>query len=87
MEFFIISLVLLGFLCVVMVAAWAVQRATHNCGWVDMFWTYGTGVAGVAAALAPGVLSGGVTARGRIGGGAGGSVVASIGHLYPFAQP
>lgn len=40
-------------LIVVMALAWAVQRATHNAGWVDVFWTFGTGIAGVVFALAP----------------------------------
>jgi steroid 5-alpha reductase family enzyme len=53
-----ISLFLLVFLCAVMAAAWAVQRATHNAGWVDVFWTFGTGLAGAIAAF-----SGGVSAR------------------------
>jgi steroid 5-alpha reductase family enzyme len=39
------------FLC--MGAAWATQRAARNAGWVDVFWTFGVGVAGAAAALYP----------------------------------
>jgi steroid 5-alpha reductase family enzyme len=35
----------------VMGAAWATQRATGNVGWVDVFWTLGTGTVGVALAL------------------------------------
>jgi len=38
---------------VVMGAAWAVQRSARNAGWVDVFWTFGTGAACVMAALAP----------------------------------
>lgn len=39
------------FIC--MGAAWAAQRAANNAGWVDVFWTFGVGVAGAAAALYP----------------------------------
>jgi steroid 5-alpha reductase family enzyme len=37
----------------VMTGAWAAQKAAGNSGWIDVFWTYGTGAAGVAAALWP----------------------------------
>ena len=40
-------------MAVVMTAAWLVQRAVRNGGWVDGFWTFGTGAACVAAALWP----------------------------------
>ena len=40
-------------LSIVMTAAWAVQRITHNAGWVDTIWTFGVGAAGIAYALAP----------------------------------
>ena len=40
-------------LAMVMSAAWLVQRMTGNTGWVDVFWTFGTGAAGVAFALWP----------------------------------
>ena len=40
-------------MAVVMTAAWLVQRAVRNGGWVDVFWTFGTGAACVAAALWP----------------------------------
>ena len=40
-------------LCLVMIAGWAVQRAADNGGWTDVFWTFGTGLAGVAVALYP----------------------------------
>jgi steroid 5-alpha reductase family enzyme len=46
-----ISLFLLTFLVVVMAAAWGVQRSARNAGWVDVFWTVGTGAAGAIAAL------------------------------------
>lgn len=45
--------VVLGIMAVVMTAAWAVQRAAGNSGWIDVFWTYGTGLCGVLAALWP----------------------------------
>ncbi len=31
--------------------AWVVQRAAGNAGWVDVFWTFGVGLTGAAAAL------------------------------------
>lgn len=47
----------------VMFAAWAVQRAVGNSGWIDVFWTFGTGGAGAAAALLPFASDGGPSAR------------------------
>lgn len=44
--------ILLG-MALVMTASWLTQRATRNGGWVDVFWTFGTGAACVAAALWP----------------------------------
>ncbi len=40
-------------LLVVMALAWLVQRRLHNAGWVDVFWSFGTGIAGAIAAIAP----------------------------------
>jgi steroid 5-alpha reductase family enzyme len=40
-------------LSLIMSAAWAFQRRAGNAGWVDVFWTFGLGVVGVAVALAP----------------------------------
>jgi steroid 5-alpha reductase family enzyme len=40
-------------LSIVMTLAWAYQRRVGNAGWVDVFWTAGLGLAGVAMALAP----------------------------------
>jgi steroid 5-alpha reductase family enzyme len=40
-------------LTLLMAIAWAVQRRVTNAGWVDVFWTYGTGLAGAVCALAP----------------------------------
>ena len=51
----ITSLFCLAFLSVVMAAAWAVQRAMRNAGWVDVFWTFGTGAAGAITALSAGL--------------------------------
>lgn len=44
-------LVAIGLL-VVMAAAWLAQRVTGNAGWVDVFWSFGTALAGAAGALA-----------------------------------
>lgn len=38
----------------VMGIAWAMQRRLRNAGWIDVFWTFGTGTACVVAALWPG---------------------------------
>jgi steroid 5-alpha reductase family enzyme len=52
-----IALILAGFALAVMVAvmavAWWVQRRVGNSGWIDVFWTFGTGAACVAIALFP----------------------------------
>lgn len=40
-------------LCAVMALGWAFQRHRNNGGWTDVFWTFGTGAACVAVALAP----------------------------------
>lgn len=37
----------------VMTVAWLTQRAVRNGGWVDVFWTFATGGACIAAALWP----------------------------------
>ncbi len=37
----------------IMAVGWLVQRATGNGGWVDIFWTYGTGLTCVITALWP----------------------------------
>lgn len=47
------ALTILVMMALVMAAAWAWVRRTGNGGWTDVFWTYGTGVAGVIAALWP----------------------------------
>lgn len=40
-------------LAAIMAAAWAVQRATGQTGWIDSFWTFGVGATGAALAAAP----------------------------------
>lgn len=47
-----IALVAFG-LFATMATGWAVQRAAGNAGWVDVFWTFGVGIAGAAVALYP----------------------------------
>lgn len=46
-------LLVLVAMAVVMSAAWLVQRQSGNAGWVDVFWTFGTGAACVLMALWP----------------------------------
>lgn len=46
-------LVILGGMAAVMTVSWLTQRATRNGGWVDVFWTFGTGAACVVAAMWP----------------------------------
>jgi steroid 5-alpha reductase family enzyme len=43
----------LVFMLAVMSAAWITQRAMKNAGWVDVFWTLGTGLSCAAVALWP----------------------------------
>lgn len=40
-------------LSIIMAAAWSIQQRTGNSGWVDTVWTFGLGVVGGLAALAP----------------------------------
>jgi steroid 5-alpha reductase family enzyme len=40
-------------LSLVMTAAWRYQKQVGNAGWVDVFWTFATGAAGVMGALWP----------------------------------
>ena len=49
----ILLLVSAAGLALAMVAGWAFQRARDNGGWTDVFWTFGTGLAGAAVALYP----------------------------------
>ena len=46
-------LAVLVFMSAVMAAGWAFVIRTRNAGWTDVFWTFGTGAAGVACALIP----------------------------------
>src|ERR1700733_2636892 len=48
-----LSLFVLGFMTVAMLAAWAFGLSRKNGGWTDVFWTFGTGAALAAAALWP----------------------------------
>jgi len=43
----------LALMLVVMTAAWLTALKTDNTGWIDVFWTFGTGLAGVVVALSP----------------------------------
>jgi steroid 5-alpha reductase family enzyme len=36
-----------------MMLAWVIQWRTTNCGWVDVCWTFATGLTGIVFALAP----------------------------------
>lgn len=47
-------LTVLALMSVVMISAYLTQRATGNAGWIDVFWTFGTGVSCALAALWPG---------------------------------
>ena len=58
----LILLVAVG-LSIVMMLAWAYQRRVGNAGWVDVFWTAGLGLAGVAVSLAPVPGTAGPTSR------------------------
>ena len=40
-------------LCVAMAAGWYFQKRMGNAGWVDVWWTFATGAAGVLGALWP----------------------------------
>ncbi len=40
-------------LSAIMIGAWIVQQKSGNSGWVDTIWTFGLGLVGVIAALAP----------------------------------
>src|SRR5689334_19322098 len=46
-------LAILAAMSFVMTLAWLLQRAVKNAGWVDVFWTFGTGASCMAAALWP----------------------------------
>lgn len=48
-----VSVLVLALMLAVMTAAWLTVRATDNGGWTDVFWTFGSGLALVVAALVP----------------------------------
>jgi steroid 5-alpha reductase family enzyme len=48
-----VALSVIGLLCFVMAIAWVVQRRLQNAGWVDVFWSFGTGLAAAGAACVP----------------------------------
>lgn len=50
-------------LSAVMAVAWQVQRSTGHTGWIDVFWTFGTGLVACVASLAPLSSSGAASAR------------------------
>ena len=50
-------------LSLTMTAAWLYQKKTRNAGWGDVFWSFGTGIAGAAVALVPVSGMEGPTAR------------------------
>jgi steroid 5-alpha reductase family enzyme len=50
-------IVVLCGMAAVMSAAWVIQLGTRNGGWVDVFWTFGTGVGGIIVALWPGAAA------------------------------
>jgi len=52
-TFFAVAAVAFVWLAAAMAGAWAVQRATRNCGWVDAIWSAATGLGAAGAALAP----------------------------------
>jgi steroid 5-alpha reductase family enzyme len=52
LGFFVVMACVAVAMVVVMAAAWITQRITGNAGWVDVFWTLGTGAVGLWAALA-----------------------------------
>jgi len=40
-------------LSIIMTLVWKVQEITRNTGWIDVFWTFGTGLVGVVVSLLP----------------------------------
>ncbi|MDX5931708.1 DUF1295 domain-containing protein [Acidiphilium acidophilum] len=53
MDYVFLALALFVLLALVMTGAWVMQRQTRNSGWVDVFWTFGTGIAGAIGAMVP----------------------------------
>jgi steroid 5-alpha reductase family enzyme len=51
---FLVALVLIAAaLSAIMTLAWVIQQRTGNSGWVDTVWTFGLGLVGIVAGLAP----------------------------------
>ena len=50
-------------LSAIMAAAWQVQRTTGHTGWIDVFWTFGTGTVAALGSLAPLSADHALTAR------------------------
>jgi steroid 5-alpha reductase family enzyme len=48
-----LTVVLVVALSIIMGAAWRVQKATGNTGWIDVFWTFGLGFVATVASLVP----------------------------------
>lgn len=59
-------LLALAGLSLVMAAAWLWQRRVADIGWVDVFWTFGTGGAGIALACAWAGLGGSALRRATV---------------------
>jgi steroid 5-alpha reductase family enzyme len=53
MQSFSLVLAAAALLSATMAVAWAVQQRSGNSGWIDVFWTFGTGAAGCLLALFP----------------------------------
>lgn len=47
------AILVLAAMVAVMATAWLFQRRVGDAGWIDVFWTYGTGAVCVAVALLP----------------------------------
>ena len=58
-----LSIVVALCLALVMGGAWLAQRLTGNAGWVDVVWSIGTGLGGIACALVPLPGDAGLTPR------------------------
>ncbi|MDB5392563.1 MAG: hypothetical protein JWM91_69 [Rhodospirillales bacterium] len=59
----VLILLVAAFLLIVMTVAWAFQKRVGNAGWVDAFWTFGLGLAGLGIALTPIPGTAGLTDR------------------------
>ncbi len=50
MDVYLLIVIAAG-LSLTMAAAWIIQRATGQSGWIDTIWSFGVGIGGIAAAL------------------------------------